>query len=50
MKLKERLAMAGLGFSLAVVVLVLLDMNMVIPHTEQGKSQHGRVKMGGRER
>ena len=50
MKLKERLAMAGLGFSLAVVVLVLLDINMVIPHTEHGKSQHGQVKMGGRER
>ena len=50
MKLKERLIMAALGFSLAVVLLVLLDMNLVIPHTEHGRSQHGRVRMGGREK
>ena len=52
MKLKERLAMAALRFSLAVVLLVLLDINLVIPHTEHVKSlsQHGRVKMGGRDR
>ena len=50
MKLKERLIMAALGFSLAVVLLVLLDMNLVIPHTEHSGSQHGRVRMGRRER
>ena len=52
MKLKERLAMAALGFSLAVVLLVLMDINLVIPRTEYMKSlsQHGWVKMGGRER
>ena len=50
MKLKERLVMAALGFSLAVLLLVLLDMNLVIPHTEHGRSQHGRVRVGGREK
>ena len=44
--------MAALGFSLAVVLLVLLDINLVIPHTEHVKSlrQHGRMKMGGSDR
>ena len=50
MKLKERLVMAALGFSLAVVMLVLLDSSLVIPHLEQGRSQHGRISMGRRER
>ena len=50
MKLKERLIMAALGFSLAVVLLVLLDMNLVIPHTGHSGGQHGRVRMGRRER
>jgi len=49
MKLKERLVMAALGFSLAVVMLVLLDSSLVIPHLEQGRSQHGRISMGRRE-
>jgi len=48
MKLKERLVMAALGFSMAVVMLVLLDMNLVIPHTEHASNLHGRVKKGGR--
>eukprot|EP00092_Neocalanus_flemingeri_P018372 GFUD01019883.1.p1 GENE.GFUD01019883.1~~GFUD01019883.1.p1 ORF type:complete len:510 (+),score=167.39 GFUD01019883.1:228-1757(+) len=49
MKLKERLVMAAMGFSLAVVLLVLLDINLVIPHTEHVNSQHGRVRMGGKD-
>eukprot|EP00092_Neocalanus_flemingeri_P072718 GFUD01089583.1.p1 GENE.GFUD01089583.1~~GFUD01089583.1.p1 ORF type:complete len:172 (-),score=65.71 GFUD01089583.1:54-569(-) len=49
MKLKERLVMAAMGFSLAVVLLVLLDINLVIPHTEHVNSQHGQVKMGGKD-
>jgi len=49
MKLKERLAMASLGFSLAVLLLVLLDWNMVIMDTGQGRSLHGRIKIGRSE-
>ena len=50
MKLKERVAMAAIGFSLAVVLLVMLDINMVIPHIEHSNRQHGRVRMGGKIR
>ena len=50
MKLKERLVMAALGFCLAVVMLVLLDSSLVIPHLEQGRSPHGRISMGRKER
>jgi len=49
MKLKERLVMAALGFSLAVVMLVILDSSFVIPNFEQGKSMHGRIRSGRRE-
>lgn len=49
MKLKERLVMAALGFSLAVVMLVILDSSFVIPNLEQGKSMHGRIRSGRRE-
>jgi len=45
MKLKERLAMASLGFALAVVLLVLFDLHVVIPEDgHNGPSRHGRLK------
>ena len=52
MKLKERVAMASLGFSVGVVLVlvVMLDMNLVIQHGEHGQRAHGRVKMGDTER
>ena len=53
MKLKERLVMAALGFTAAVLLLLLLDISLLLPHHhpqepghEAGPSKvHGRVKI-----
>lgn len=55
MKLKERLAMAMLGFSCAIIMLLVLDINMVLPYHvhhyqeqeggEANNKVHGRVKI-----
>jgi len=52
MKLKERLVMATLGFTSAIILLLVLDLSMVLPrhqlHQDQdqggGHKVHGRVK------
>ena len=47
MKLKERIVMAMLGFLVAVFLLLVLDLNLIIPHQHiQEANQdvvHGRV-------
>ena len=53
MKLKERLVMAALGFTAAVLLLLLLDISLLLPpHPPQEPGQeagpskvHGRVKI-----
>ena len=52
MKLKERLVMAALGFTAAVLLLLLLDISLLLPHHPQEPGQeagpskvHGRVKI-----
>ena len=50
MKLKKRVATTCLGFSVVVVLVVMLEMNLVVQHGEHGHSWHGRLKMGNKER
>ena len=52
MKLKERLVMATLGFTSAIILLLVLDLSMLLPHHQHHQDQdqggghkgHGRVK------
>ena len=50
MKLKERVVMTAMGFSLAVVLLVLSDFNLFIPKTDYVNIHHERVRLGDRKR
>ena len=50
MKLKERLAMTTLGFTAAIILILVLDLNMLLPThdhyiQEQSPNAHGRVKI-----
>ena len=47
MKLKERIVMAFLGFLMAVFLLLVLDLNLILPHHHIHETNqdyvHGRV-------